>query len=61
MIHVYTMMHGPKNVKLHLISIIEIIVLMTIMDTIAIYSEKETIPQLNADDEMACSLVLRCM
>jgi hypothetical protein len=40
-------------------SITEIIVLMTIMETIAIYSEKETIPQLNTDDEMACNLVLR--
>ena len=34
---------------------------MTIMDTIAINSGNETIPQLNADDEMARNLVLRCM
>jgi hypothetical protein len=33
---------------------------MRIMDTTAIYSEKETIPKLNADDEMACNLVVRC-
>ena len=31
-----------------------------IMDTVVIYLGNETIPQLNADDEMACNLVLRC-
>jgi hypothetical protein len=34
---------------------------MTIIVTIAIYSENETIQQLNADDEMACYLFLRCL
>ena len=34
---------------------------MTIMDTIAIYSENETILQLKVNDEMAWNLALRCM